>query len=340
VGIGYATYSSCGRQAAKIDRRFFIEPLRRPAARINPRGLTHIQSYWAGFRCFSLLAFADCAKRLATGSPGAFGMLDLFKALVLGVVEGLTEFLPVSSTGHLLLVEHFFGFNDDTFGKSFAILIQLGAILALLSIYFHRLWSLFLGMFKNPDDQRFVIGVLLAFLPAAVIGALAHSYIKSMLFDVRIVCVMFVIGGFILLWIDRMNLQPRFSDATKFTLPMYFGIGVIQCIAMIPGVSRSGATIVGAMLFGADRRSAAEFSFWLAMPTMVGAFVLEAYKSRADFTSGNLLVVAVGFAASFVCGWIVVKTFLGYVQHHSFAVFAWWRIIVGALGLAALAVGL
>jgi len=264
---------------------------------------------------------------------------DILKALILGVIEGLTEFLPVSSTGHLLLAQHFFGFGDDTFGKSFAILIQLGAILALLSIYFHRLWALFLGMFKNQDDQRFVIGVLLAFLPAAVIGALALGFIKSVLFNVWIVCTMFIVGGFVLLWIDRLNLKPRYTDATKFSLPMYLGIGFIQCVAMIPGVSRSGATIVGAMLFGADRRSAAEFSFWLAMPTMVGAFALELYKSRAEISSGSGLLIAIGFAASFVCGWIVVKTFLGYVQHHSFAVFAWWRIVVGALGLIALMLG-
>jgi undecaprenyl-diphosphatase len=270
---------------------------------------------------------------------GAPLMLDLFKALVLGIVEGLTEFLPISSTGHILLVQHFFGFGDETFGKSFAILIQLGAILALLSIYFHRLWKLFLGMFNNWEDQRFVIGVLLAFLPAAVIGALALGFIKSVLFNVWIVCVMFVVGGFVLLWIDWMKLKPRYTEATEFSLPMYLGIGFFQCVAMIPGVSRSGATIVGAMLFGADRRSAAEFSFWLAMPTMVGAFALELYKSRAEMTSGSALVIAVGFAASFVCGWIVVKTFLGYVQHHSFALFAWWRIVVGALGLIALMLG-
>ena len=140
---------------------------------------------------------------------------DILKALILGVIEGLTEFLPVSSTGHLLLAQHFFGFRDDTFGKSFAILIQLGAILALLSIYFHRLWALFLGMFKNQDDQRFVIGVLLAFLPAAVIGAVALGFIKEKLFDVRIVCTMFIVGGFVLLWIDRLNLKPRYTDATK-----------------------------------------------------------------------------------------------------------------------------
>ena len=264
-------------------------------------------------------------------------MLDLIKALILGIVEGLTEFLPISSTGHLLLVEHFFGFGDETFGKSFAILIQLGAILALLSIYFHRLWQLLLGMFKNWEDQRFVIGVLLAFLPAAVIGAAAHGFIKSVLFNVWIVCTMFVVGGFVLIWIDRLNLKPRYDEVTKFSLPMYFGIGIFQCFAMIPGVSRSGATIVAAMLFGADRRSAAEFSFWLAMPTMVGAFAYEFYKSRAEISSSSFLLVAVGFAASFVCGWIVVKTFLGYVQHHSFAAFAWYRIVVGGLGLIALA---
>jgi len=264
---------------------------------------------------------------------------DLYKAILLGVVEGLTEFLPVSSTGHLLLVGHFFGFGEDSFGKSFTVLIQLGAILALLSIYFGRLLSIAVHMFTSWAAARFVIGVLLAFLPAAVIGVFAYKIIKDVLFDVRIVCVMFILGGFVLLWVDRMNLQARYHDATEFSLPMYFGIGVVQCLAMVPGVSRSGATIIGAMLFGADRRSAAEFSFWLAMPTMIGAFAYELYKSRSELVGGNTMLIAVGFAASFVCGWIVVKTFLGYVQRHSFALFAWWRIIIGAAGLAALALG-
>jgi undecaprenyl-diphosphatase len=262
--------------------------------------------------------------------------LDLVKAAVLGVVEGLTEFLPVSSTGHLLLMEHFFGWGDDAFGKSFAILIQLGAILALLTIYFGRLWALATSMFTQWAAARFVIGVLLAFLPAAVIGALAASYIKSHLFDVRVVCIMFIVGGFILLGVDRMNLKPRYFEATSFSLPMYFAIGVCQCLAMIPGTSRSGATIVAAMLFGADRRAAAEFSFWLAMPTMVGAFAYEAFKSRADLTSGNATVIAVGFIFSFIFGWIVVKTFLRYIQRHSFALFAWWRIVVGTAGVYAI----
>jgi undecaprenyl-diphosphatase len=267
----------------------------------------------------------------------AVSHLDLIKAALLGFVEGFTEFLPVSSTGHLLLMEHFLGWGDSSFGKSFAILIQLGAILALLSIYFGRLWSLATHMFRDRDAARFVIGVLVAFLPAAVIGALAAPYIKAHLFNVRVVCAMFIVGGFVLLWIDRLDLKPRYFESTTFPLAMYFAIGVCQCFAMIPGVSRSGATIVGAMLFGADRRSAAEFSFWLAMPTMVGAFAYEAYKSRAELAAnGDILTIAVGFVVSFIFGWIVVKTFLGYVQHHTFAVFAWWRILLGAAALAAL----
>lgn len=263
--------------------------------------------------------------------------IDYVKAAVLGLVEGLTEYLPVSSTGHLLLMEHVLGWGDDDFGKSFAVLIQLGAILALLTIYFGRLWGLAKNMFTDWAATRFVIGVLLAFLPAAVIGALFGSYIKAYLFDIRIVCITLILGGFVLLWVDRLALKPRYLDATEFTLPMYFGIGVIQCIAMIPGVSRAGATIVGAMLFGADRRSSAEFSFWLAMPTMVGAFAYEMYKSRSDLALGsNISVTAVGFIFSFIFGWIVVKTFLGYVQRHSFALFAWWRILLGSFGIFAL----
>jgi len=262
--------------------------------------------------------------------------IDLVKAAVLGFVEGLTEYLPVSSTGHLLLMERILGWGDDAFGKAFAILIQLGAILALLSIYFGRLWNLARHMFTQWDAARFIIGVLLAFLPAAVIGALAYHIIKTYLFDVRIVCISLIVGGFVLIWVDRQDLKPRYHEATGFTLPMYFIIGICQCFSMIPGVSRAGATIVGAMLLGADRRSAAEFSFWLAMPTMVGAFAYEAFKDRHELAHANIAAIAVGFVCSFIFGWIVVKTFLGYVQHHTFALFAWWRIVVGAIGLYAI----
>ena len=155
---------------------------------------------------------------------------DLIKAIILGIVEGLTEFIPVSSTGHLLLVQRFFGFADEDFGKTFAVLIQFGAILALLSIYFVRLWQLAIGFFTDPAARRFVIGVLLAFLPAAVVGALAHDFIKSVLFNEWMICFTLIAGGAVLLWIDMLDLKPRYHDAQKFTLPMYFIIGLVQCV--------------------------------------------------------------------------------------------------------------
>ncbi|HEX7883947.1 MAG TPA: undecaprenyl-diphosphate phosphatase [Afipia sp.] len=264
---------------------------------------------------------------------------DLFKAFILGIVEGLTEFLPVSSTGHLLLLERFFGFDDDAFGKTFVVLIQLGAILAILSVYFAKLWRIALGMFSDPAAQRFVIGVLIAFLPAAIIGAAAHSFIKEVLFNPWVVCFTLIAGGAVLLWVDQQDLQPRFHDAMSFPLPMYLGIGLAQCLAMIPGVSRSGATIVSAMLFGSDKRAAAEFSFFLAIPTMTGAFAYDLYKNHGQMTANNTLLVAVGFITSFVAAVIVVKTLLDYVSRSGFALFAWWRVIVGTLGLIGLALG-
>jgi len=179
----------------------------------------------------------------------------------------------------------------------------------------------------------------LAFLPAAVVGALAHDFIKSVLFNAWIVCFTLIVGGAILLWVDQMNLNTRYHDATRFSLPMYFIIGLAQCLSMIPGVSRAGATIVSAMLLGADRRSAAEFSFWLAMPTMAGAFTYDLYKSHGQLSMNNAVIIAFGFVVSFICAWIVVKSFLNYVQRHGFALFAWWRVIVGSLGLIALALG-
>jgi undecaprenyl-diphosphatase len=266
-------------------------------------------------------------------------LFDVIKAIFLGVVEGLTEFLPVSSTGHLLLVDHFFGPepNKQAFWDSFNVLIQFGAILALLTIYFTKLWKIAIGMFTNAEDRRFVIGLLIAFLPAGVVGALAHGFIKGVLFNVWIVCISLIIGGAVLIWVEKLPLRPRFHDSTKFPLPTYLLIGCFQCLAMIPGVSRAGATIVSAMLLGADRRSAAEFSFYLAMPTMAGAFVYELYKSWHQISAASPLLVAIGFVVSFISAWVVVKTFLDYVSSHGFAVFGWWRIVVGAVGLIALA---
>jgi undecaprenyl-diphosphatase len=263
---------------------------------------------------------------------------DIAKAVILGIVEGLTEFLPVSSTGHLLLIEHFFGFTDETFGKTFVVLIQLGAILAILSVYFVRLLVIALGVFTDSAKLRFVVGVLIAFLPAAVIGALAHGFIKGVLFNAWVICLSLIVGGAVLLWVDGLTPEPRYTDATRFSLPMYFAVGVFQCLAMIPGVSRSGATIVSAMLFGADKRSAAEFSFFLAIPTMAGAFAYDLYKNYALMNFDNSVLVGIGFATSFIAGLIVVKTFLGFVTRHGFGLFAWWRVLVGSLGLMGLAV--
>jgi undecaprenyl-diphosphatase len=264
---------------------------------------------------------------------------DAMRAVILGVVEGVTEFLPVSSTGHLLLAGRFFDLGEDNFWKSFDILIQLGAILAIVAIYFAKLWQIALGMFSDPPARRFVIGVLVAFLPAAVIGGLLGGLIKSHLFNPWVVCFSLIVGGAILMWVDRLDLKPRYDDATTFSLPMYLTIGFAQCLAMIPGVSRSGATIVSAMLLGADKRAAAEFSFFLAIPTMVGAFVYDSYKNRAELTTDHLGIIAIGFVVSFITAIVVVKSFLSYVTRHGFTLFAWWRIIIGTLGLIALAMG-
>jgi undecaprenyl-diphosphatase len=266
-------------------------------------------------------------------------MSDALRAVILGIVEGVTEFLPVSSTGHLLLAERFFDLGQGSFWNSFTVLIQLGAILAIVAIYFVKLWRIALGMFSNPDDRRFVIGLLVAFLPAAVIGAAAGGYIKTYLFNPWVVCFSLIVGGAILLWVDQLDHDPHEHDATTFPLPMYLAIGFAQCLAMIPGVSRSGASIVAAMLLGADKRAAAEFSFFLAIPTMVGAFAYDLYKNRADMTVDHAGIIAIGFAVSFVTAIIVVKTFLTYVTRHGFTLFAWWRVIVGTLGLIALAMG-
>jgi undecaprenyl-diphosphatase len=266
-------------------------------------------------------------------------MSDAIRAVILGIVEGVTEFLPVSSTGHLLLAERFFNLGEDNFWKSFAILIQLGAILAIVVIYFAKLWRIALGMFSKAADRRFVIGVLIAFLPAVVVGLLVGKYIKEVLFNPWVVCFSLIVGGAVLLWVDQLDHDPHEHDATRFPLLTYLWIGIAQCLAMIPGVSRSGASIVAAMLLGADKRAAAEFSFFLAIPTMVGAFAYDFYKSRADMTTDHVGVIAIGFVVSFVTAIVVVRMFLSYVTSRGFALFAWWRVIVGTLGLVALAMG-
>ena len=261
--------------------------------------------------------------------------MNTWHVILLGLLEGLTEFLPVSSTGHLLLAGHFLGFESP--GKTFEVLIQLGSILAILTVYFARLLHLAIALPSDPRARRFVLAVLVAFLPAAVIGAAAHKYIKEILFESPLlVCSTLILGGIVLLYVDKLQLKPRYHDAMDFPLPMALALGFAQCMAMIPGVSRSGASIVGALLLGADKRSATEFSFFLAMPTMVGAFAFDLYKNHANLSFADLQGIAIGFAVAFVTGVLVVRYLLEFVSSHGFAPFAWWRILVGGVGLGAL----
>jgi undecaprenyl-diphosphatase len=266
---------------------------------------------------------------------GAMDPIKLFQAALLGVLEGGTEFLPVSSTGHLLLLQHFFGFDSEA-DKTFTILIQFGAIIAILSVYFTRLWRIAVAVPGDPDARRFVIGVVVAFLPAAIIGVLLRDFIRGVLFNPFVVCTTLIAGGLVLMVIDDLRFSRDEKDATRFPLPMYLKIGLFQCLAMIPGVSRSGATIVGAMLMGADKRAAAEFSFFLAIPTMAGAFTYELAKSYKSLSFNDGALIAVGFLAAFLSGLFVVRSLLDYVSRHGFRLFAWWRIVVGAMGLAGL----
>ncbi|MGQ2907777.1 MAG: undecaprenyl-diphosphate phosphatase [Aliihoeflea sp.] len=260
---------------------------------------------------------------------------SLLVAALLGILEGLTEFIPVSSTGHLLLAGHFLGFEST--GRSFEVLIQLGAIMAILTVYSARLWHLAVTLPKHRETQRFVGGILLAFLPAAVIGALAHDFIKTVLFETpMVICVMLILGGVVLLWIDRRHVEPEYTHVAEFPLTVCLKIGFIQCLAMIPGTSRSGATIVGALLMGADKRSAAEFSFFLAMPTMVGAFAYDLYKNRDILTVDDFWLIGAGFVTAFIAGVFVVRYLLDFVAKRGYTPFAIWRILVGTIGLAAL----
>ncbi|MGI9426228.1 MAG: undecaprenyl-diphosphate phosphatase [Hyphomicrobiaceae bacterium] len=259
--------------------------------------------------------------------------MPTWQVLLLGMLEGLTEFIPVSSTGHLLLAGHFLGFDSPA--KTFEVLIQLGAILAILSVYAAKLIRLLVDLPSDPRTRRFVFAIVLAFLPAAVIGVLMHSFIKTVLFESpTLVCTTLIIGGLILLYVDRLRLTPVYTDVMDYPPSLAFKIGICQCLAMVPGVSRSGATIVGSLLMGTDKRSAAEFSFFLAMPTMAGAFAYDLYKNWAILNPDDVQSIVIGFVAAFIVAVAVVRYLLNYVSRYGFGLFAWWRIIVGGLGLA------
>lgn len=262
--------------------------------------------------------------------------MPIWQVVLLGLIEGATEFIPVSSTGHVLLAGHFLGFCSP--GRSFEILIQLGAVLAILTVYAGRLIHLALSLPGDANTRRFVGGVLLAFLPAAMVGAGLSKYIDQLLETPLVICATLIIGGIVLLAVDRMKLKPIYNDVTQIPPSLALKIGLCQCLALVPGVSRSGATIVGAMLMGADKRTAAEFSFFLAMPTMAGAFAFKLMKHWSELNQGDVANIAVGFIVAFIAGVFVVKYLLDYVAKNGFAVFGWWRIIVGGLALGALLV--
>lgn len=276
------------------------------------------------------------AGRAQTSNPGAgtlpMNLMDYLIALLLGFVEGLTEYIPVSSTGHLLLLTHFLGFS--TTGKTFEVLIQLGAVLAMLSLYFSRLWNVAITLPSSPDSRRFTLSVLIAFAPAMVIGAAGHDFIKTVLFESpELICWMLIIGGVLLWLVDRYAPTPHHHDAMKLDLRTSLGIGLFQCLAMIPGMSRSGSTLIGAMLMRVDKKAAAEFSFFLAMPTMAGAFAYDLLKSwdSMDFTDAGL--IAVGFIAAFLTALTVIRALLDFISRHGYGIFAIWRLIVGIGGL-------
>jgi undecaprenyl-diphosphatase len=261
---------------------------------------------------------------------------DWINAVILGVVEGLTEFIPVSSTGHLLLVSKLMGLKDP-FWDTFNVLIQLGAVLAVVVLYFGRFWNVLIRLPSDPKARRFAAAVVIGSIPAAIAGFLLHDAIKQILFESpRVICTALLIGGILLLIIDRVRPAPRRDDA--FNLPVWtaLAIGCFQCLALVPGVSRSGSTIVGGMLLGVEKKAAAEFSFFLAIPIMMGSFILDGWKSRHELTSHNVYLVAIGFVVAFVVAMVVIRAMLAIVTRRGFGVFGWWRIVVGAVGLAVL----
>nr|WP_279343615.1 undecaprenyl-diphosphate phosphatase [Variovorax terrae] len=258
----------------------------------------------------------------------------LIKAAIMGVVEGLTEFLPISSTGHLILAGALLGFDDEK-AKVFDIAIQTGAILAVIIVYWQKIRGTLVALPTERQAQRFSLNVLIGFLPAAVIGVLAAKAIKAHLFTPVVVASTFIIGGFIILWAEkRPQAQARIHDVDAMSPLDALKVGLVQCLAMIPGTSRSGATIIGGMLLGLSRKAATDFSFFLAIPTLIGAGVYSLYKERALLSMADIPLFAVGLLFSFLSAWVCVRWLLRYISSHSFVPFAWYRIAFGIVVLA------
>ena len=256
-----------------------------------------------------------------------------FSALILGVVEGLTEFLPISSTGHQIVVADLLEFGGER-SMAFNIIIQLGAILAVVWEFRRKIFDVVLGLPTQPGARRFTANLLIAFFPAVILGVLLADWNHHYLFNPITVATALVLGGFVMLWAERRQHQVHAETVDDMTWKDALKVGLAQCIAMIPGTSRSGATIIGGLLFGLSRKTATEFSFFLAMPTMVGAAVYSGYKYRELFVPADFPVFAIGFITAFIFAMIAVKGLLRFIASHSYAVFAWYRIAFGLLILA------
>lgn len=260
-------------------------------------------------------------------------METIIAIIILGIVEGVTEFIPVSSTGHLILASELLGY-DAARWATFNVVIQLGAILAVIVLYWRTFWAVFVGLFQNrPESWRFVRNIALGFFPSAVLGLLLHDHIEQMLGSPSIVAWALLIGGVAILAIERAAPQGSEKGVADISLGKALGVGIIQCISMIPGVSRSGATILGGLSLGIERRTAAEFSFFLAIPTMLGATTLELLKNSNDLGEAGARGIALGFVVSFIVALVVIKWFIGIVSKHGFAPFGWYRIVAGAAAL-------
>jgi undecaprenyl-diphosphatase len=257
----------------------------------------------------------------------------LIKAAIMGIVEGLTEFLPISSTGHLILTGALLGFDDEK-AKVFDIAIQTGAILAVVIVYWDKLRSTLVGLGSSRRAQRFAANVAIGFLPAGIIGFTVYKVIKAYLFTPAVVAGAFIVGGFIILWVEKIAKPvPRIHDIDDMSGLDALKVGLVQCLGMIPGTSRSGATIIGGMLLGLSRKVAAEFSFFLAIPTLVGAGVYSLYKERAMLSAADLPLFGVGFVVSFIAAWLCIRWLLKFIANHSFVGFAYYRIAFGIVVL-------
>jgi undecaprenyl-diphosphatase len=260
----------------------------------------------------------------------------LIKAAIMGVVEGLTEFLPISSTGHLILTGALLGFDDEK-AKVFDIAIQTGAIFAVILVYWQKIRSTLVALPTEKKAQQFALNVLIAFIPAVVLGLLFGKAIKAHLFTPVVVATTFIIGGFIILWAEKLQKNStaniRISDVEDMSAMDAVKVGLVQCLAMIPGTSRSGATIIGGMLLGLSRKAATDFSFFLAMPTLIGAGAYSLYKERAVLSMADVPMFSVGLVFSFISAWICVRWLLRYISSHSFVPFAYYRIAFGIVVL-------